>query len=77
MILLGKEAQLGYRKDSPYVNEPKLVIDFGKEGGTITMRNVEFPIMAISDKGESAILFPNDEKQFKGRYITEYPIRWK
>lgn len=75
MILKGTEAQKGYRKDSPYKHLPKLIIDFGKEGGTITMKDVEFPLFLVSDKNETAVLYPGQEKEFKGRYVTEYPIR--
>lgn len=75
MILKGKAATLGYKNNSPYKNAKSLTIDFGKRRGIITMKDVDFPLKAESELGESKIMYPNKNYKFKGRYIKETPMK--
>lgn len=60
----------GYKRNSPYVNSDKLIID----SNNITMKNVDFPIYAKTDLGESKIMYPNKNYHFKSQKVMEIPI---
>lgn len=67
----GLVSQLGYRKDSPYKNEPYLDIN----SSNISMSNVDQPLLAISNLGERRIMFPKKNYQFQGDVVREIPIQ--
>jgi hypothetical protein len=41
----------------------------------ITMRGVNYPILGISDTGDTQMMQPNKEYKFKGKSVTEYPMK--
>src|SRR5574344_1807268 len=40
----------------------------------ITMQGVNYPVIGISDKGDTKLMMPNRNYQFKGKSVTEYPL---
>lgn len=64
---------MGYKRTSPFVDEERLFIN--TPNGRITMKDVDFPILGISEKGEAKIMFPQEEHKFKGKNILEIPIK--
>lgn len=61
----------GYKRNSPDVNNPYNVIPTNR----ITMKDVDFPIRAISDAGDERIIYPGEEHLFQGNYVTEFPLK--
>jgi hypothetical protein len=61
----------GYKRNSPDVNNPYNVIPSNQ----ITMKDVDFPIRAISDAGDERIIYPGEEHFFQGNYVTEFPLK--
>lgn len=61
----------GYKRNSPDVNNPYNVIPSNR----ITMKDVDFPIRAISDTGDERIIYPGEEHLFQGNYVTEFPLK--
>lgn len=44
------------------------------DGGNITMKGVNYPVLGVSDKGEQQMMYPNKNYQFQGaESVTEYP----
>jgi hypothetical protein len=39
----------------------------------ITMDNVDYPVLGISDKGDVKLMEPGQNYEFKGNKVTEYP----
>lgn len=50
------------------------IVQFSAPDGRVSMNNVNFPVMAISNKGEYNMQMPGQEYQYKGDFITEYPM---
>jgi len=40
----------------------------------ITMQGVPYPVLGISDTGDTQMMYPNQEYQYDGEYVTEYPM---
>jgi hypothetical protein len=40
----------------------------------ITMQGVPYPVMGISDTGDMQMMYPNQEYQYDGDSVTEYPM---
>lgn len=40
----------------------------------ITMQGVPYPVMGISDTGDTQMMYPNREYQYNGSSVTEYPM---
>lgn len=40
----------------------------------ITMQGVNYPVIGISDSGDTKLMMPNRNYQFKGKSVTEYPL---
>jgi hypothetical protein len=40
----------------------------------ITMQGVPYPVLGISDTGDTQMMYPNQEYQYKGSSVTEYPM---
>jgi len=40
----------------------------------ITMQGVPYPVLGISDKGDTKMMFPGEEYKFKGKKVTEFPM---
>jgi len=41
----------------------------------ITMQGVPYPVLGISDQGDTQMMFPEQEYKFKGKKVTEYPLK--
>jgi hypothetical protein len=40
----------------------------------ITMQGVNYPVLGISDQGDTQMMYPEQNYQFKGNKVTEYPM---
>jgi len=40
----------------------------------ITMEGVNYPVLGISDTGDTQMMYPNGEYQYDGKSVTEYPM---
>jgi hypothetical protein len=43
-------------------------------GGAITMRGVPYPVLGVDDQGNQQMMYPEQDYQFPGSYVTEYPM---
>ena len=43
----------------------------------ITMEGVDYPVLGISDTGDTQYMEPGEDYQFDGEYVTEYPMMKK
>jgi hypothetical protein len=41
----------------------------------ITMQGVYEPLLGISDTGDTQMMYPGEDYKFKGKKVTEYPIK--
>jgi hypothetical protein len=60
----------GYKFNSPDVDNPFNIID----SGSITMQDVEFPVLGTDNLGNSQMMFPENDYQFPGDMVFEMPI---
>lgn len=65
----GKISTKGYKKDSPDRDEPYLTIP----SGNITMFGVPYPVYGVDNLGNAQMMYPNQNYQFPGSYVTETP----
>ena len=61
----------GYKKNSPDKDRPYNVIPSGE----ITMKNVEFPVLGIDNKGNSKVMKPGKDYSFPGDTVLEIPMK--
>jgi len=61
----------GYKKNSPDKDRPYNVIPSGE----ITMKDVDFPVLGIDNKGNSKVMQPGNDYSFEGEMVLEFPIR--
>ena len=40
----------------------------------ITMQGVNYPVLGISDRGHTQIMYPGEDYSFRGKSVTEYPM---
>jgi hypothetical protein len=40
----------------------------------ITMQGVDYPVLGISDTGDTQMMYPNQDYKFDGEKVTEYPM---
>ena len=40
----------------------------------ITMQGVPYPVMGVSDTGDTQMMYPNQEYEYNGNSVTEYPM---
>jgi hypothetical protein len=40
----------------------------------ITMQGVPYPVLGISDEGDTQMMYPEEEYKFKGKKVTEFPM---
>ena len=62
----------GYRNQENYGKPVQIVSN--RPTTSISMDQVPFPILAMSDTGELKIMFPGEEHEFEGGSVTELPI---
>jgi hypothetical protein len=43
-------------------------------GTDITMEGVDYPVLGISDTGDQQMMYPGEDYDFDGEYVTEYPM---
>ena len=43
----------------------------------ITMKGVPYPVLGISDTGDTQMMYPEKDYKFKGKKVTEYPVKKK
>ena len=60
----------GYKSDSPDKNNPANLI----ASGSITMENVEFPVMGMDNLGNSKMMMPGNNYEFPGDMVLEIPM---
>ena len=41
----------------------------------ITMQGVPYPVLGVSDKGDTKMMYPGQDYKFKGNKVTEYPVK--
>jgi len=64
--------KMGYKKNSPYKNRKSLTIN----SNLITTENMANPILAVSDTGDTKVLYPDTgEYKFKGNMVKEYKLQ--
>ena len=66
-----KVSKTGYKKTSKDKYEESLLIPTNE----ITMENVQFPVLGISDTGDVRIMNPGEEHVFNGNYVIEKPMK--
>ena len=63
----------GYKRNSKDVNRPYNLIPSGR----ITMKDVDFPVLGIDNRGNSKMMNPGREYKFPGNKVLEVPFRRK
>lgn len=53
-------------------NHPGEITEIGSN--QITMQGVPYPVLGISDTGDTQMMYPNEEYQYEGSSVTEYPM---
>ena len=61
----------GYKRNSPDKDRPYNVIP----GGEITMKNVDFPVLGIDNKGNSKVMKPGKNYSYPGNTVLEIPMK--
>ena len=41
----------------------------------ITMKGVDYPVLGVSDTGDTKYMLPDKDYLFDGQYVTEYPVK--
>jgi len=41
----------------------------------ITMQGVNEPLLGVSDEGDTQMMYPGEDYKFKGKKVTEYPVK--
>lgn len=66
-----KISNTGYKRNSRDKNEPSLRIPSNQ----ITMEGVDFPILGISNTGDTQYMLPGGDYSFDGSYVDEIPAK--
>ena len=53
-------------------NHPGEITEIGSN--QITMQGVPYPVLGISDTGDMQMMYPEEEYEFDGEKVTEYPM---
>lgn len=64
----GKVSNTGYKKNSKDKNNDYNIIPTNR----ITMKDVDFPVLGISDKNDVRVMYPGEEHLFDGNSVLEY-----
>ncbi len=59
----------GYKRTSSDINNPVNII----ESGSITMKDVDFPVYGVDNLGNEQMMLPENEYQFPGDMVVEIP----
>jgi len=69
---MDKVSKLGFSKNSPYKNKKKLKIN----SSNITMKDTEFPLLGVSNQGETQLMLPGQNYNFKNAdFVMEYKLK--
>lgn len=69
---MDKVSKLGFSKNSPYKNRKKLKIN----SSDITMKDTEFPLLGVSNQGETQLMLPGQNYNFKNAdFVMEYKLK--
>jgi hypothetical protein len=60
------------KDDMGQYNHPGEITEIGSN--QITMQGVPYPVLGISDTGDTQMMYPNEEYEFIGDSVTEYPM---
>jgi hypothetical protein len=60
------------KDDMGQYNHPGEITEIGSN--QITMQGVPYPVLGISDTGDTQMMYPNEEYEFVGDSVTEYPM---
>ena len=60
------------KDDMGQYNHPGEITEIGSN--QITMQGVPYPVLGISDTGDTQMMYPNQEYQYDGSSVTEYPM---
>jgi hypothetical protein len=67
-----KFSKEGYKRNSPDVNKPFNVIS----GSKICMKDVDFKVLGIDDRGHRKVMFPGHDYIFPGaKWVKEIPMK--
>lgn len=64
----------GYKRNSPDVNNPFNIIKGNQDGTSITMQDVDFPVLGIDTLGNQQVMMPENNYQFSGDKVFEIPM---
>lgn len=64
-------SKTGYKKNSKHKDRPYNVIP----SGNITMKDVEFDVLGIDNKGNSKVMKPGRDYTFPGDIVLEVPLK--
>jgi hypothetical protein len=53
-------------------NHPGEITEIGSN--QITMQGVPYPVLGVSDTGDTQMMYPEEEYEFDGESVTEYPM---
>ena len=65
--LINKASTMGYKRNSPDVNNDINIIP----SGDITMKGVDFPVKGVDNLGNTKIMEPGKDYKFPGNIVTE------
>ena len=65
--LIKKASTMGYKRNSPDVNNDVNVIN----SGNITMKGVDFPVKGTDNLGNTKIMKPGKDYKFPGTIVKE------
>lgn len=66
-----KISKTGYKRNSKDKNEKSLLIPTN----SITMQDVDFPVLGIDNLGNKKFMQPGNDYIFPGDFVTEFPIK--
>jgi hypothetical protein len=69
---ISKKGKEVIKDDMGQWNHPGEITKIGSN--QITMQGVPYPVLGISDTGDTQMMYPNQEYQYIGDSVTEYPI---
>ncbi len=67
----GKISKTGYRKDSKDRHNDYNIVP----SSFISMKSVPYPIFAQDNLGNQRMMYPDEEHEFEGDYVTEFPMK--
>ena len=66
------KSKTGYKRNSKDVNKPSNIIP----GGHITMKDVDFKVLGVDDKGYAKVMYPGYDYTFRNaKWVKETPIK--